>query len=278
MVNYNNKYLAIPAAYNAQASAPFGYVFLWDGFSPTYNTAIQMPGQYVGMATANGILYLLTQTDSGTFTLSYLNSSTAFVDIMDFNYNTAYGLALNGTDLIIYTASGLVCVTPDPKAKNEFIFTPDASNSITYIVVGTNGLIYKADNNLLYSYNIASVGASAYNPINYVSQYLSPENANKASVNWVKVYYDVPPLITGDTINVTLSTDDSDQASGTLANASYPLTTISPTNCSSKYTLLDTQGAAFNKLKVQLTTTSGNSTTWFPIIRKIVVDYTSLNV
>jgi hypothetical protein len=91
----------------------------------------------------------------------------------------------------------------------------------------------------------------------------------------VEVYYDQPPLNSGDEIDIHISYEN-ESASGSGLNSYVYLTAITSSNyTNSKYTILDGQGIVCKKMALALTSAinPSGSPIWKPIIRKVVINY-----
>lgn len=264
MENYNNHYLAIVAFYASGGSGyiPNGtdwYVFLWNGFSNSYNTAIRSPGQVLDIRSVGANLYTLVLDRPGQISL-YQLVSQSFKKLFSLAVDTAKVSTVGGTtksSITLFDYAGMVGINLNSKGQYlytpeaKFILTPQNLDIVTH--AGTTGLLYGTSGNTLYSYS------SGISPILYRSQWIPFANPSS-----IVVKYATAPIGSSDTIQVTLDGYDED---GT-ASTSLALSAITNTTFYNGYkTPLDTQGFQGKLVRVTLSTTSGG--TWQPIIREI---------
>jgi hypothetical protein len=270
MRNYNNKYLIIPAGYQGGSSFGSNYLFLWDGIADRYQYAVQVPGIYIdGIMGEGGVFYCVVQTSQFNYTFYYLSGLT-LKPLFDFSYSNVTAMGKVDGNIAALTGAGVLVF--DESDPFNFFFDPGSSYA---------GIAAGGQNNTTYLGQATSVltlptasgsGLSPYNIINYKSQFLEPKETH-GQVNWVKVYYDTPPSVTGDQIALTLNAVDNNAPAGSGANNSVALDLITSATAGSKYQILDGKGLTFNKVQIALQTAYGGGSTWFPVIRKIVIDY-----
>lgn len=288
--NWNNKLLAIAASQSTVTggvSSNFGssYIFLWDGFSTFHNYTTKVPGLFIDFCSPDNNLYVLHQTGLNNFTVSAMSTGMALKQIANFSYNITSAtkiMPFNTDKLAVMTSLGVLIVDPSD-GSSYFLDNLIKDNSYTYITGASGGL-----NNYLYAAAETSggsistvnyfpflVGSYGYQDILFNTQYLTAQTpSGQATVDNVEVWYDTAPAGSGDTINLTLDADfssDPNAAAGAKANYSVALPQINSSNSNAKYTVLDGQGTQFNKLKLSGFTYSASG--WFPIIRKIIVNY-----
>jgi hypothetical protein len=221
-----------------------------------------------GIVGEGGVFYCVVQTSASNYTFFYLSGLT-LKPLFDFSYSTVTALGKVDGFISALTAAGVLVF--DESEPYNFFFDPGSYTGIA--AGGQNNTTYVGQANSVLTLPTGSgSGLSPYNVINYKSQFLEPKGAH-AQLNWLKVFYDTPPSITGDQIALTLNAVDNNAPAGSGANNSVALDLITPTTAGSKYQILDGKGLTFNKLQVALTTAYGGGSTWFPLIRKILIDY-----
>jgi len=264
MENYNNRYLAVVGSYSGDGTfsggmADINYLFLWNGISARYNSAVRIPGIFWDMKVIGDTLYFVIVERLNQFAL-YKLVNNSLVKVFNiaidtvksganantvgyglFNYNDALGINLNSKGQFIY----------DTFNKSKYILTPQ--DFTLEQRAGPNGIIYAAKNTVLYTYQ-----ASGYSPITYVSQWIPFQDPKT-----IVVKYATPPGA-GDSIQVTLLGYDED---GT-ASSSLPLQVIDNTHFYNSYkTPLDCKGFRGKQVQVKLQTVSASG--WAPIIREV---------
>jgi hypothetical protein len=205
-------------------------------------------------------------------------------EIANFSYGITSATKIMPFDtdhLAVMTSAGVLIIDPSD-GSNYFLDDLLKDNTYTYITGASGGV-----NNYLYAAAQTSggtieiinyfpflVGSSGYQDIYFSTQYFPAETpTGQGSIRDIEVWYDTPPS-SGDSINLTLYADfssDPNAASGANANYSAALPQVNAGNCNKKYAVIDGQGMQFNKLRLSGYTYSASG--WFPIIRKIIVNY-----
>jgi hypothetical protein len=247
------------------------YLFLWDGIQvSSYNYAIQMPGKFVDMKALTSNLYLLVQEGINLYGLYVLNS-LSWKKVLTLSNVTATGLAIYNNRIAVNITAGLYTgiLIWDPLTGARFVI--DSRNSFTSMSAGSNRHLYAGSVHTVYSTSTVP-SATPYSNINYLSHfiYLPHEVGQIPRIN---VYYDTPPSITGDQIQVTIYSDLDDVTNvGSGPNTTTVLNAITNTSHDTpKRTYLDGLGALANRFKIGLTTTLASGSTWKPIIRAIKI-------
>lgn len=262
--NYRNQYLAVAGIYapdgtpvTSVAQSGYGYVFLWDGKASTYNTSVQIPGNFVSMKTVQGTLYVITQERTGQYAVWYLvgtNFKRMGAIAIDTPKTTINGVLRTDVSLFEYSSQLGINLS----LQGQYIYSSDAfiisPISMDRVVRATNGLLYGSSGTGLYCLN-----GTQSSPIFYRSQWLPIEN-----VLSVVVKYATPPQVTNDYIQITLDGYDEDG----LASSGLILNQITSTTFYNAYkTMLDAQGYQGKETRITLSTNSAGS--WQPIIREI---------
>jgi hypothetical protein len=275
MRNYNNKYLAIAGGKIGVAGADSGYtqnyIFLWDGISSRYNYSVKVPGKFIDMKVVDSVLYVAVQVASKKTCIYYLygtrliKSFTTQISTISqtvntpvsgalFNFKNYLGVRL--ADTSDFTAP-LLINGKDEVGEIEFIYS--SGKQFEQFCVGYDGNIYTSE----YKSDIGNIyylpTTGIYQQISYLSQWIPVKN-----LSGIDIYYDAPPTLAADSINVTIYGRGEDIISGSSTTA---LTAITSTAyLTTSRTRLDIQGFTGDKIKIKLTTTN---TTFKPIIRKI---------
>lgn len=278
--NYNNKYLAIAAARSASAVTngfTQNYLFLWDGASPLYNSAIRIPGKFIDMRVIDSTLYVAVQTATNKTVLYYLwNTVLRKVKTTQFStinstsirsvnlgslvdFNGYLGMMLNSTADITYP---LELYGSDEVGPFDFVHS--FGRNFAFLALGYDGYMYATENvgggnSNLYYLNPAG---TTYQQLFYRSQWIPVPNG----VSLITIVHDTPPASITDAINVTISGFGKKLAAGTVTTALTPITSINYLD--STETELDVQGFQGDYLQVQLSTVNS---TWRPLIRDIVI-------
>ena len=264
MRNLNDKYLAI-----AGSSGNFNnnYLFLWDGVSSRYNYSTKMAGKYIDMKVVEGVLYVAiwvigSGNGSPGKTVIYYLKGTQLVPVITpqisrmtqqgdkggfVNIGNRIGLNLDSKDLLLYGKSEV--------GTEEFVL----SNGIQFFKFSEtyNGYALGGVGTSLYWYDYTS---TTFNQILYKTQWIPIQNLSR-----IDVFYDTPPQLGTDAINLTIYGKGENIASG---NSTTTLQSITPTNYLNKTrTSLDVLGFTGDKIMITLATT--NSGTWRPIIRQL---------
>jgi hypothetical protein len=276
LMNYNNKYLVIPGAYRGGGSVGSTYLFIWDGISAAYSYVVAVPGRYIDGKTINGIPYIIAANSNSSYSI-YKMTGIQLKWVADFNYNSVTASApVCGFDsgIAVLTSSGVLVVEDDAKHPSQYFL-----DSATYGFnsagdsMGSDNTFFVGTGTKIYSF---SRTGNPYSNITYKSHFLRGEKTT-GQINWVRVYYDTAPINTGDKISTTLKVVDENGVTGGLANGTYALNDIIPgATDSPKYTQLDGKGVSFDQVQVNLTTTTAGGSTWFPLIRSVVIDYDPL--
>lgn len=289
--NYNNKYIAIAAApQTTSGSSPIGnYLFLWDGASASYNYAISVPGQIVGMKTIGGYLWLAISFSSPS-PMNELTSSALYV-LSGITLKKVFqlpGITMerfdSGGNIInkncLFDILGNVGLTTlkgklvyDFNLKTLYNFYEDTSGSPMLITFGVNGVVAK----------FFLVASSIVNQLYYgiVGSSLSVQYGSfYASTNWIdaigqlssiEIYYDSPPPSTNSYFYVDVYYEDENYSG---IQSKVHLAQIDSSNYqNNKYTLIDGAGINFKRLQVVVAVYNSIADNWMPIIRRVVINY-----
>jgi len=286
MKNYTNKYLAAAIGQVASGGIVQGhqqnYLVLWDAAFNTFNQSIPIPGKFLDMKVIDSVLYVAVQLNDSRTAVYYLSNITlkklfttqvsnisaatyAPVNCALFSYNNFVGVKLVDTN----AANGsLICplLTSGSSESGPLEYIFGYGRTIDQLCVGYDGTLFttmyvpSGNSRLFYKPDVPGTYLSIY----YISQWIPVSN-----LAGLDIYYDEPPVLTGDKISVTIYGKGED-ISANGGNSTTPLNDITSTSAmTKKRTQLDVKGFTGDFLRVVLTTTVTGGSTWKPIIRGI---------
>ncbi len=290
--NYNNKYIAIAAApqITSGSSPTENYLFLWDGASTSYNYAIKVPGQIVGMETIGGYLWLAISFSSpsaggeGTSSALYVLSGITLKKVFQLPGITMERFDSGGNAVnknCLFDILGNVGLTTlkgklvyDFSQKTLYDFYDDSNGSTMLTTFGVNGVVAKfflvSSSSMVFQLYYGVVSRLL------VTQYGSPY----LSTNWIdaigqlssiELYYDSPPPSVNSYFYIDVYYEDENHPA---TQSKIHLAQIDSSNYqNNKYTLIDGAGINFKRLQIVAGAINSVSDNWMPIIRRVVINY-----
>lgn len=291
IMNVNNRYLAVVATLSNDTSSSATTLFIWNGQAnnnPDY--AIPIRGQYVAsVVDQSGNYYVFAQ--QGTDTVAFLLSGYSLVEqgrllnttVMTNVFNVKMRAQVAGNYIVLTTANGLLfwniaegesfIAQYDPNGNvlvENYILMKNTSRWDFYNVKASGNEVFK------YDYTITTSPTNANAVGIYETNFIEPVNENaqkiRAQIKRVDVYYKNPPPTTGDKIDLQFTYRDSQDGTYTT----YNCTTLNSANSDTRRAFVENIGVECDVFSLLMNITVATST-WQPIIYKVVIEYVEAN-